>query len=507
MHTDELLECHGVGKRWSRGDGQPPALDAVDLVVRAGEIHVLLGENGAGKSTLVKILAGVVAADSGSVSVRGRKLPNGSVSSAQAAGISLIHQEPRLFGDLDVVDNLFLGSLPRRRWGLGIDRRRAAMRARAVLDEVGCAVPLDAPVREFSVADQQLIDIASALLRDPSVLIVDEPTASLTPVEVTRLFEILRRLRDRGVGIVFIGHRLEEIMAISDRITVLRDGRKVAELMTAHTSEPELVRLMVDREQQQRLPRTPTAERTRVVLDVSGLSSAGAFRDVTVQVRAGEIVGLAGLVGAGRSEVAEAIFGVRERSAGSVTGPDGSHPRTADAAVRAGIAFVPEDRGRQGLVLSQSLSENITGTIIGSLARSGIRRSRRERAVAYEAIARLGVVCRGPDQRAGELSGGNQQKVSLAKWMVTRPGVLIVDEPTRGVDVGAKAEIHRILGELAADGVGILLISSELAEVLALADRVLVMREGRVVGELSRDEADEHTVITLATSAAPLVPA
>jgi rhamnose transport system ATP-binding protein len=424
----------------------------------------------------------------------------GSVPTAQEAGVILIHQEPRLFGDLDVVDNMFVGSLPRGRFGVGVDRRTARRRAQAALDELGCTVGLDEPVRALSVADQQLVDIASALLRNPKVLVVDEPTASLTPVEVQRLFVILRRLRDRGVAIVFIGHRLEEILEISDAITVLRDGQHVADVVTAETDTDTLVRLMVGRA---RLDvayggATRTGD---VLLDVQALSSPGAFANVSLSVRAGEIVALAGLVGAGRTEIAEAIFGVRSRSGGEVrVGRDRARVNSAREAVRAGLAYVPEDRATNGLVLTQSLQDNITTPILSRLARWGLRRSRAERTASLEAISRFDVVCRGPEQRAGELSGGNQQKVSLARWLVTEPRVLLVDEPTRGVDVGAKAEIHRMLAELARRGLALLVISSELPEVLALADRVIVVREGRIAGELRRAEASEESIITLATS-------
>ena len=492
--TRAVLRCRAITKYWSHGAGQLPALDAVDLTLRAGEIRVLLGENGAGKSTLVKVASGLVTPDAGTVTVRDSPLALGSVQAAQAAGIILIHQEPRLFGDLDVVDNMFIGAMPRGRFGT--DRRSAARRAKAVLDEVGCAVPLDLPVHTLSVADQQLVDIAAALLRDPRVLIVDEPTASLTPVEVERLFGILRRLRDKGVAIAFIGHRLEEIMAISDTVTVLRDGRVVADLATAGTTEGELVRLMVGRDNV-RATRAP-AEVGEVLLAVSHLSSPGSFDDVNFEVRTGEIVALAGLVGAGRSEIVEAVFGIRPRSAGAVR-MGGVDIRTPQQSVRAGLALVPEDRGRHGLVLSQSISDNVSATIIRRLSSLGVRRRPAERDVAIRAIRQFAVACRGPAQRVGELSGGNQQKVSVARWMVAQPRLLIIDEPTRGVDIAAKAEIHRLLGDLAASGMAVLMVSSELPEVLALADRVLVVREGRVAGELAAREATEESVLGLAT--------
>lgn len=489
---DTALACRGLAKSF----GDVRALSEVDLTVEAGEIHVLLGENGAGKSTLVKIAAGVLSPDAGTVTVGGVRLPAGSVQAAYAAGVSVIHQEARLFDDLDVVGNIFLDRPPRR-WGL-IAWPVAVRQAQELLDRVGCRVSPRARVGDLSPADRQLVDIAAALRRKPRVLILDEPTASLTADEVERLFEILRGLRSHGVAVVFIGHRLNEIMRIADRITVLRDGRVVDVLHSADTTPAALVRAMAGRaveEADGRVER-PVGE---VLLRVRDLASPGCFERVGFDLRAGEIVGLAGLVGAGRTEIAETIFGVRRRSAGTVeVGVARARPRTPAEAVRSGLAYVPEDRGRHGLALRRSIQENVTVGLLGSLATAGVRRPARERAVAVRAIRRYGIRARTVEQLAGTLSGGNQQKLALARWLLTAPQVVIVDEPTRGVDAGAKPGLHRILVDLAAQGVAVLVVSSEAAELRALADRVLVVRDGRLVGELGRAEITDERIVSLA---------
>ncbi|AEV85062.1 ribose transport system ATP-binding protein [Actinoplanes sp. SE50] len=490
---EAALACRGLSKSY----GGARALTDVTFVVEPGEIHVLLGENGAGKSTLVKIAAGVVASDTGTVDVGGVSLPPGNVQAAQAAGVNIIHQEPRLFGDLDVVGNIYLDRPPRR-WGT-IDWAAAIRETQKLLDRVGCRVSPRAKVRDLSVADQQMVDIAAALRRDPKVLIVDEPTASLTPAEVARLFSNLRGLRDRGVAIVFIGHRLEEIMEIADRITVLRDGELVTVVRAAETDADALVRAMAGRAVEEAA--APAARPTGdVLLRVRDLASAGAFREVSFDVRAGEVVGLAGLVGAGRTEIAEAIFGVRSREGGTVeVGTSRSRPRNAAQAVRAGLVYVPEDRARHGLAVRCSIRENATVGLLSSLARHGVRRGRRERETAAGAIRQYAVRAASTEQPVSSLSGGNQQKIAVAKWLLTGPQVVIVDEPTRGVDVGAKAAIHRIVLDLADRGIAIVVISSETKELRLLADRILVVREGRLAGELGRADATDERIVALAT--------
>ena len=494
--TTAGLVCSGVNKSF----GGVPVLSDVDLDVRRGEIHVLLGENGAGKSTLVKIVAGLVDPDSGTVVLDGHDLAGRSVAAAQSVGVALIHQEPRLFPDLTVLENVWIDEPSRGRLHRSVNLRTLGGRTRQLLDQLGCRVALDARVNSLSVADQQLVDIASALRRDLRVLIVDEPTASLTPSEVHVLFGVLRSLRDDGVTIIFIGHRLEEIMSIGDRITVLRDGCVVTTLAVADTDEDELIRLMVGRDIE---TETRSADRTNadVVLAVSALSSPGAFAGVSFEVHGGEVLGIGGLVGAGRTELLETIFGVRKRTHGTVVAGGRRIARNADA-IRAGLGLVPEDRGVNGLVVTRPIRENIVAPNMRATARRGIRRRSREAALATRLIDRLRIKALGGEQLPNQLSGGNQQKVSVAKWMAKDLSVLLVDEPTRGVDVGAKAEIHGLLRELAAQGTAVVMVSSDMRELLAMSDRILVMREGALAGELDGATADEESVLRLAAGVA-----
>jgi ABC-type sugar transport system ATPase subunit len=493
---DEVIRCRDVCK-WF-GDAQ--VLRDVDLSVRAGEIHVLLGENGAGKSTLVKVIAGLLGADRGEVHVLGRS-PGGSVAMAQAVGVALVHQEPRLFPDLTVLENMWIDE-PSRGWRRRFDIRSVMGRTRSLLDELGCSVGLSDLVADLSVADQQMIDMAAAMRRDLRVLIVDEPTASLTPAEVAHLFVVLRRLRDRGVAVLFIGHRLEEILEIGDRITVLRDGAVVATLDAASTDEDELVRLMVGRDIAPRArAATSAAEGRTVALSVRDLSSPGAFRDVSFDVHAGEVLGIGGLVGAGRSELLETIFGVRSRSTGTVRASGALVSSTAGA-IRAGLGLVPEDRGRNGLVLNRSIGENIIAPNLGACSSGGVRRRAREHALSSRLVAALGVKCSGVGQAVQQLSGGNQQKVSLAKWLAGHIEVLMIDEPTRGVDIGSKAEIHGQVRSLIGAGLAVVMVSSDMRELLQMSDRILVMHEGMLAGELDATSATEEDVLRLASGAA-----
>jgi rhamnose transport system ATP-binding protein len=493
--TTAGLACSGVNKCF----GGVPVLVDVDLAVRPGEIHVLLGENGAGKSTLVKIVAGLVAPDSGAVVLDGHDLTGRSVAAAQSVGVALIHQEPRLFPDLTVLENVWIDEPSRGRFRRSVNLRTLGGRTRQLLDQLGCRVALDARVNSLSVADQQLVDIASALRRELRVLIVDEPTASLTPSEVHVLFGVLRALRDDGVTIIFIGHRLEEIMSIGDRITVLRDGRVVTTLAVADTDEDELIRLMVGRDiESDTFPTDHT--NGDVVLSVSALSSPGAFSGVSFEVHRGEVLGIGGLVGAGRTELLETIFGVRRRTHGTVVAAGRRITRNADA-IRAGLGLVPEDRGVNGLVVTRPIRENIVAPNMRATSRHGIRRRNRETDLAARLIDRLRIKALGGDQLPNQLSGGNQQKVSVAKWMAHDLSVLLVDEPTRGVDVGAKAEIHNLLRELAAHGTAVVMVSSDMRELLSMSDRILVMREGALTGELHGATADEESVLRLAAGA------
>ncbi|RMI45995.1 sugar ABC transporter ATP-binding protein [Streptomyces triticirhizae] len=488
--------------------GAVAALRGAHLALRAGEAHALVGENGAGKSTLIRVLAGVHRPDRGVVELDGAPVEFRNPQDARAAGLAVIHQEPGLFPDLTVAENVFVGRQPRGRFGR-IDERAMRAEAGAVLARLG--VPLDPrrPARGLSIADQQIVEIAKAVSLKARVLVMDEPTAALSGPEVERLFSVVEALRAQGAAVLFVSHRFAEVTALCQRVTVLRDGAHVSTAPLAETTVDRLVEQMVGREPDALLvrrdsPDVPDAPGQHPpgapALEVKGLSRAGVYRDVGFEVRAGEIVALAGLVGAGRSEVARGIFGVDPRDGGTVTVagrvlPPG-RPR---AAMAAGLALVPEDRRQQGLVLALSVQRNATLPRARQLSRFGFLVGGAERRAAREWAERLRTRYGDLDDPVGTLSGGNQQKVVLAKWLATGPRVLIVDEPTRGIDIGTKAEVHRLIAQLAADGVAILLISSELPEVLGMADRVLVMREGRLVAELPRAEATEERVIRAAT--------
>ncbi|TNM30612.1 sugar ABC transporter ATP-binding protein [Streptomyces sedi] len=480
--------------------GAVAALRGARIELHAGEAHALVGENGAGKSTLIKVLAGVRQPDRGVLELDGAATEFKSPQDARAAGVAVIHQEPALFPDLSVAENVFAGRQPRGRFGR-IDEHAMRERARALLARLG--VPLDPrrPARGLSIADQQIVEIAKAVSLETRALVMDEPTAALSGPEVDRLFSVVNALRAEGTAVLFVSHRFAEVTALCQRVTVLRDGAHVSTGPLAETTVDQLVARMVGREPDALFVR-PGKQRPpgEVVLEVEGLSRAGAFRDVGFRVRAGEIVALAGLVGAGRSEVARAVFGVDRRDAGRVTVAGRALPNGRPrAAMAAGLALVPEDRRQQGLVLAASVQRNATLPRARQLSRFGFLVGGAERRAAREWATRLRTRYGDLDDPVGTLSGGNQQKVVLAKWLATGPRVLIVDEPTRGIDIGTKAEVHRLIAQLAADGVAILLISSELPEVLGMADRVLVMREGRLVADLPRETADEERVIRAAT--------
>ncbi|WP_413757329.1 sugar ABC transporter ATP-binding protein [Streptomyces sp. MMBL 11-3] len=499
---DELLRIEGIRKTFPG----VVALDGVDFDLRRGEVHVLLGENGAGKSTLIKMLSGAYRPDAGRITVDGEEVRIHGAQDAARLGIATIYQEFNLVPDLTVAENIFLGRQPRR---LGmIDRKRMEADAAALLDRVGVDVSPRARVRELGIARLQMVEIAKALSLDARVLIMDEPTAVLTTTEVDKLFRIVRRLREDGVGIVFITHHLEEIAALGDRVTVIRDGRSVGQVPAA-TPEDDLVRMMVGRSIEQQYPRErPTAGSTdgtdgtgAPLLRVEGLTRDGVFHDVGFEVRAGEVVGIAGLVGAGRTEVVRAVFGADPYDGGSVAVAGERLPRhDVNAAMAAGIGLVPEDRKGQGLVLDASVEENLGLVTLRSATRGGLVDLKGQRTAAARIAGQLGVRMAGLGQHVRTLSGGNQQKVVIGKWLLADTKVLILDEPTRGIDVGAKVEIYQLVNELTAAGRAVLMISSDLPEVLGMSDRVLVMAQGRIAGELSADEATQDSVMALAVS-------
>ena len=489
-------ELRAISKRFAATQ----ALDEVSVELLSGEVHALVGENGAGKSTLVKILAGIYQPDSGSIQLDGVPTQIPGPAHARALGIAVVHQEPRLFPDLTVAENVFMAHAPKGAFRT-IDWGRMRRSARAIFAELEVNVDEGALVRGLSMADQQLIEIAKALSFDARVLILDEPTASLSAHEVERLFTIVRQTRDRGVAVLFVSHRLEEVFDLCDRATVFRDGRHVVTAATAQLTTGDLVRHMVGRA----VSLFPKVEAPvgEVLLEVRNLTRRETFNDVSFSVRAGEIVGMAGLVGAGRTEVARVLFGVDRPERGEILLR--GKPVTFDspsAAMRAGIGYVPEDRHQDGLVLDFSIASNVTLPILPRLFPGLFVRGATERTVARRYAEQLQVRATGVDQSVADLSGGNQQKVVLGKWLATEPRILILDEPTRGIDIGAKVEVHRIISELAATGLGILLISSDLPEVLAMSDRILVLHEGAVTAEIDRADATEERVMFAATGQA-----
>ena len=499
-----LLEVRAVTKRFPG----VVALDRVEMLVEPGEVLAVIGENGAGKSTLMKILAGVQSADSGQLLVDGESLEIVSgvgVEAALAAGIALIHQELNLADNLDIASNIFLGREPRRGPGrVLIDHQQAHERSRRFLRMVGLDLDPATPVSELSIGRQQLVEIAKALSVDARVLIMDEPTSSLSEGEAESLFAVIEQLRDEGRSIVYISHRLGEVLRLADRVTVLRDGANAGELSGAEMTHDAMVRLMVGRDIELSGRRTDR-ELGEVVLEARGLRSA-AFpaHGLDFSIRSGEIVGLAGLVGAGRTELLETVFGITRALGGRLQiGESDLLPSDPFAAIEAGLALVPEDRKRQGLVLEMSVGANLSLASLKRDAWAGWLNRRRERSISDEMIGRLRVKTPGREQVVRYLSGGNQQKVVLGKWLAMEPRVLLMDEPTRGIDVGAKQEIYELMEELALRGVAILFVSSEMEEVLRMSDRVLVMHEGRIAGELDRavleGVAGEESVMRLAT--------
>jgi rhamnose transport system ATP-binding protein len=473
------------------------ALQDVSLVLHPGEAHGLVGENGAGKSTLVKILGGVHQADAGQLWIGGEEVVLAGPADAGERGVAVIYQEPTLFPDLTVAENVFIGRQPLR-GGRRIDTRAMDREVEEIFARLDVRIDPDRIARGLSIAEQQIVEIAKALSRRANVLIMDEPTAALSPVEAKRLFGVVETLRAEGAAVLFISHRLEEILAICQRVTVLRDGRLVVTRTLEGVTPSELVRAMVGRDLESAVP--TAHEPGNVVLKVDRLTREGVFVDVSLEVRAGEVVALAGLVGSGRTEVARAVFGIDRYDAGSVQiGGHKLKPGSPTDAMRAGIGLVPEDRRQQGLVMELSIAQNIGLASFGALRRAGLIFAGAETRFGIDWAKRLQVKYGRVSSPVSELSGGNQQKVVLAKWLARQPRLLIVDEPTRGIDVGTKGEVHRLLASLASSGVAVLVISSELPEVLSVADRILVMREGRLVATMPRAEASEEAIVAAGT--------
>jgi rhamnose transport system ATP-binding protein len=489
-----ILELKNITKRF----GTVEVLHRVPFNLRPGEIHALLGENGAGKSTLIKVITGVLQPDEGEIYLNGKQVHFGDAHDSQAAGIGAIYQELSLFPDLDVAENIFVGRQPTALGGQ-INWRKMYAESERLLTDLGMKLDLKQKARWLSIAQQQMVEIARAFSINARILIMDEPTSSLTLNEVADLFRLVRRLRDGGTAIIFISHRLEELTDLADRVTVLRDGSYVDTRPAGEVTHDDLIRMMVGRTVSTLFPKS-AVRAGEVVLKVENLSRTGVFENVSFELRKGEILALSGLVGSGRTDVAKTIFGVEPATSGTIQIMGKPETITSsEQAIRLGLAYVPEDRQIHGLIPAMNIKSNISLPIVGQYATAGWLNDKRERSAVVEAARQMKVRASHILQKARELSGGNQQKLVLAKWLSTKPRILILDEPTRGIDVGTKAAVHALMGTLAKEGMAILMISSELPEVLGMGDRILVMREGKVTAQYNRAEATQEKILYSAT--------
>jgi len=489
-----ILRLEDISKRFSGVE----VLHDVCFDLRPGEVHALLGENGAGKSTLVKVITGYHQPDHGKIYLDGELVEFIDTRDSRQAGIAAIYQELSLFPDLDVAENIFVGRHPLN-YGMKVDWRKLYIEAQELLDSLGVKIDLKQKARHLSIAQQQIVEIARAFSINARILIMDEPTSSLTLNEVAELFSLVRNLRESGTAIIFISHRLEELFEIADRVTVLRDGYYIDTCNMQETSRDDLLRKMVGRTISDQYPKVE-AKKGDVFLQVEHLTSDGLFTDISFELRAGEILGMAGLVGAGRTNVAESIFGIRPAGSGKIS-IEGKEVTISSPhqAINLGLAYVPEDRQQHGLIPKMQITPNISLPKLEEFAKYNWILNKKERKFAYSAALQMEVRARSIWQLARELSGGNQQKVVLAKWLSTHPRILILDEPTRGIDVGTKAAVHKLMSDLAAEGLAILMISSELPEILGMSDRIIVMREGHVTAHFSRTEATQEKIIAAAT--------
>ena len=492
--SDVLLSMEHISKSFPGVQ----ALDNVSLEVRSGEVHALVGENGAGKSTLMKILTGAIPKDAGRILLDDVEVAIQDPGDALDLGVNMIHQELNLIPYLNVGQNIFLGREPTLLGGR-IDWAELYERAQARLELVGIDIEPRAIVGDLSIAQQQLVEIGKALSRQARLIVMDEPTSTLTERETERLFELIRSLKKQGIPLIYISHRLEEIFEIADRVTVLRDGKWIGTQAVESVTHAELVHMMVGRDIADMFMKE-AADRQNIVLEVKQLSSANFLREIALELYRGEILGLSGLVGSGRTTLARTLFGAEEIEAGEIW-IEGERVsiRSPRAAIRQGIGLVPEDRKEQALFLNMAVSENVTISALPKLSRAGFINFDQVRAHAKEFVNTLDIRTPSLRQRVRNLSGGNQQKTVIARWLVLQPRILILDEPTRGIDVGAKAEIHALMSQLAKEGVGILMISSDLPEVLGVSDRILVMREGRIAAEFSRSQATQELIMMAAT--------
>ncbi|CAG1011277.1 methyl coenzyme M reductase system, component A2 [Anaerolineales bacterium] len=494
--TENILELKNITKRFSGVE----VLHEVSFSLRPGEVHALLGENGAGKSTLVKVITGVHQPDNGRIYLDGKQVHFSDTRQSREAGIAAIYQELSLFPDLDVAENIFVGRQPTTTGGR-IDWRKLYADAGSLLESLGVHLDLKHKARNLSIAQQQMVEIARAFSINARILIMDEPTSSLTLNEVADLFRLVRRLRDEGTAIIFISHRLEELFELADRVTVMRDGSYVDTCATKDVTRDDLIRLMVGRTISNLFPKQDV-KAGDVALKVENLAREGAFNNVSFELRRGEILGMAGLVGAGRTNVARAIFGVEPATSGSIQVEGREVAITSpQQAIQLGLAYVPEDRQLHGLIPAMNITSNISLPMLSKYATQGWLQDKSERRAAYDAALQMEVRANNIWQLARELSGGNQQKIVLSKWLSTHPRILILDEPTRGIDVGTKAAVHALMSKLASEGIAILMISSELPEILGMSDRVIVMREGHMTAQFSRAEATQEKIISAATQA------
>ena len=488
------IEMRGINKSF----GSNQVLKDAGFLLKDGEVHALMGENGAGKSTLMKILTGVYTKDAGTIYVDGQEVSYKNPQEAEKAGIVFIYQELNVLFDLTVEENLFMGKEITKHFGI-CDKKAMRAKAQEIMDRMGVNIPIDAVMSDLSVGQQQMVEICKALMVDAKVLIMDEPTAALTQSETEVLFEVMNSLRSKGVSIVYISHRMEEIFELCDRITILRDGQYIDAKYIKDITMDDVVQMMIGREIGERFPSRNVAIGGEV-LRVEDLTHEKFFRDVNFSVRAGEVLGVSGLMGAGRTEIMQAIFGNLPGVTGKIfiEGQEISirNPRQA---IAAGIGFITEDRKTEGLLLEKSIAENIELANLGKVSKSSVLSAKKGTELVKRGISEFRIKCFGPEHECGNLSGGNQQKVVLAKWIYTDPKILILDEPTRGVDIGAKKEIYSVINELAAKGVAVIMVSSELPEVLGMSDRIMVVHEGKVTGIIDAATADQAKVMTLAT--------
>jgi ABC-type sugar transport system ATPase subunit len=491
--SSDFIQFSSITKRFAG----VTALDGVSLSIARGECHGLMGENGAGKSTLGKILAGIHRADEGQILIDGVPQRFHSPADALRAGVGMVHQELAFCPDLSVAENLCMGQYPRR-LGMLVNRAEMSRRARKLLSEIGVRIDVEQPMRSLSTAQEQLVQIAAAVGINAKILVFDEPTSSLAEPDAQRLFQLIDALKARGVTMIYVSHRMPELFRLCDRISVLRDGKYVGTVDREHATQDAIVRMMIGRSVADYFPQHLSAAPGKTILKVRGLTSPGIFEEVSFEIRAGEIVGFAGLVGAGRSEVAKAIFGLDASARGHVE-LEGEPLKLGSVrqSMRRGIGLLPEDRKRQGLVLMMSCRTNLSMAMLDRVSFMGLLNGRRERNIAEDFFEKLRVRAPSIETPVSGLSGGNQQKIAISKWLARGAKLLIVDEPTRGVDVGAKAAIHQLIDDLARQGVAIMLISSELPEVVNLSRRILVMRNGRLVGEIPREKATQESVLRL----------